>query len=214
MQRISRFPDELQFIEISSEGQTEAILGFAEGPLTCYLHELSFPTRFGVGDMHVAGAWDERSFAVRVRTPKYVKALTQFHKAIRAGKVVFAGTFFRRPDVRLRGVILANTDYLNAEDRDAIERAQKEYESRLRLQARDESMLIYQEMRRRMPKRLDVGHIWAVWADKEESGVLYAYNPGYRLPAEYYGPYTKDELLQWAAAGASYLLKPSVRKAS
>ena len=48
----------------------------------------------------------------------------------------------------------------------------------------------------------------AIWADEQESKVVYGFNPGYQMKATYYGPYTKEELLTWAEANGSYELKP------
>lgn len=211
--RITKHPPGIQFLEIPGPSP-QAMFGFASEPLSRYIDELSFPgTIFAFdADSDVVGAWDESSFAIRVRTERYVTALKEFYTAMRAGKVLFAGLFFKRARVRLAGVILANSEHLTPEDLASLESAQRDYESMLRLKAHDESQLIIKEMRRHI-SALSIGHVWPVWADKQESQVLYRFNPGYQMRAQYGGPYSKEELLAWAMSGGSFDLKPASRLA-
>lgn len=205
-ERISRFPPGLQFIEAPGE-VPQAILGYSRSSLTFAQDELSFPLKMhSDADHNVVGAWDEYSFAIRVRTERYVKALRDFHAALRSGKIHFGSSFLERRGIRLSGVILVNSEYLTAEDREAIKIAQKAYESKLRLAAQEETAAITREMHQLMGG-VSFGFLWPVWADERESGVHYGFNPGYRMRARYYGPYTKEELLAWAKAKGSYMLE-------
>jgi len=208
---ITKFPPQLQF-DVSRGSVPEAVLGFADNPLSDYYNELRFPSgSFSGIDINVAGAWDDCSFAIRVRTERYVNALTEFHDALRAGKVLFAGLFLKNRARHLAGVILANSEYLTGEDLAEVERAQQKYESKLRLKARDESGYLMQQLGQHMNTLL-VGFLWPVWADDEESEVLYAFNPGSGVKAAYYGPYRKEDILAWAEAKGSYDL-PRARRA-
>ena len=215
--RITRLPNTLQWLESAQAGkEPEACFGLANSPLDFKRHELEFFNHAsGTRDKDVAGAWNESSFAIRVRGQKYVAALREFYKALREGKVAFAGLFFKRDRVHLSGVILADTRYLSDEDRTAIVIAQQKHESSLRLKARSESdQLMYELSTELRATHIGgIGFLWPIWSDANETAVVYGFNPGYRVNADYYGPYTKDELLAWGQAKASYRLA-SKRKAA
>lgn len=218
IKRISKLPAELQFIEDHSNPDApEAFLGYARQDLREYKNELNFPSdSFVKRDINVAGAWDERSFAVRVRGAKYVKALKEFYQAMVDGKVLFAGTILEdRAKVRLSGVILANSQFISDADKAKMKTAQLEYEASLRLQAKDDSASLVAEMRKLsgMPN-YHFGLLWVQWADRlwmkredpREPEVVYGLNPGYDVKADYLGPYTRQQLLDWAKSGFSYKL--------
>jgi hypothetical protein len=208
--RISTFPQQLQFLV--TEGEVpEAWLGYARHALTDYSNELRFYDMKDQ-DPDVAGAWDDRSFAIRVRGKKYVKALKAFHQSLLAGKVVFAGTFFRRDGDPLGGVVLADLTKVSDDDRKAVKVAQEKMESGLRLKARSEA----DDLTRTLAEAFGryVGFVWPVWKDEVDGDIAYAMNPGYNINADYYGPYTKEQLLHWAQAKCSYHLSPEFRKAA
>ena len=206
--RVVRMPaDQFQFVVV--EGETpEAWLGLARHPLQGYENELQFHRGFSKDvDTNVAGAWDSQSFALRVRGAKYVKALKAFHDAMQRGEVVFAGTFLKRTEERLGGVILANRKFLSDEDLAGVATAQQDYESKLRLKARDDS----RELQGQLQQLLDgkgIGYLWAAWSGPDESSVVYCLNPGYGIKAQYYGPYTRAQLLDWVRAKMAYELRP------
>ena len=208
--RIVKFPKELQFI-VKHEGEAhEAILGLAQHDLSEYAdHNLCFHKNMSQSDPNVAGAWDDRSFAIRVRGKEYVDALTAFHEALRAGKVGFAGTFLKR-EPRLGGVILADLTQLSEEDKAAIRSAQADMESKLRLKARSEEDALYKEIRQHTQRH--IGHLWPMWSDEQETEVVYGLNPNSGIPAAYYGPYRKEQLLEWARENCRYYLRPNTPK--
>lgn len=202
---INQFPSELQWVD-SLEPTPDAAFGFADRPLLSSPEDLRYsswasPTH----DNDVAGAWDERSFAIRVRGERYVTALRGFYQDLRLGQVMFAGLFFERRGRHLTGVILANTRYLTANDHAELAKAQARYESMMRLKARDDSAQLMHEMRQVSGTGGHFGHLSAVWKDSTESEVLYNLNPGWQVKA-HYGRYTRTELQAWAAAKFSYLL--------
>lgn len=222
MKAITRFPGGLQFIVLNEGSEPEAILGYADFDLSKNTRELEFPLDFSscrqsgasVADAprsSVAGAWDERSFAVRVRGAKNVKALSGFYEAIKQGRVAFASTFLSpRKGFDLSGVVLADLRYISDEDRSCIKRAQAKWCSDARLKACDDASKVMGDMRR-IAGRGDayLGHLWSMWADADESGVVYGFNPGYGIKADYLGPYTKEQLLDWAKSRFSYQLSRS-----
>ncbi|MBC8741849.1 hypothetical protein F6X40_35465 [Paraburkholderia sp. UCT31] len=200
--RIVKFPQQLQFV-IAEGDVPEAILGFAPQSLSECTNELRFIEGSKYQDPHVAGAWDSGSFAIRVRGVGYVQALTAFHEALRAGNVVFAATFLKRNE-RLGGVIMADLTKLSEDDKAAVKQAQKQFDSQLRLKARSRVVELNQEIVRYIGR--GVGHLWPIWSDEAETDVVYGLNPGYGVDAEYYGPYTREQLLAWAKANCSYRL--------
>lgn len=211
-QRRIRRPELLQFVETPARAQrpAEALLGYARAPLAECLGELDFPHPAASRgrDINLAGAWGERAFAFRVRGDALVAALREFYQDLRNGRGVFAGLFLK--NTMLGGVIVANARHLGAWHRGSIARAQAKHESQLRLRARDDVKQLQAEMRAAVPvgKRVSwPGFLWAVWADAQESELVYALNPSCNVSAQYYGPYTRQQLLDWAASGYAYELR-------
>lgn len=206
--RIVRLPEQYQFIETGTSQEPQAWLGVASSPLTNWERELPLHQKFSSSaDQDVSGAFDDRSFGIRVRGKKYVKALRQFDQAMRAGDVMFAGLFFNRPGMHLSGLVLANRKFLSDADKQAIQKAQAEWESKLRLKARDDSVELMRQVAS-LSGRSYFGHLWAKWADAQESSVVYGLNPSNDTPADYLGPYTREQLLDWARAKMAYTLSP------
>ncbi len=212
IKRIVKFPASLQFSIVENEETPEAVLSVYNGNVSSYFNtELAFPSPRSQDDQNIAGAWDERSFAVRVRGKGYVEALNGFYQDLRKKKVVFGGMFFHREPTIFSGVILVNSRYLSEADLANIEKAQHKYESALRLKARDDSTLVSHEVNEALKGRFGfggAGFIWAKWKDEHESEVVYGFNPWNHKQAAYGGPYTREELLAWADAQASYKLVP------
>ena len=212
--RIVKFPQTLCFETSCVAGEPEAILAVGVDRIDPYLRsELDFRNGSSVNDANLAGAWDERSFAFRVRGERYVKGLTGFYTALKAKKVLFGGTFFKRDQCRLSGIVLVNSAHFSSEDMQRIEKAQRESESKLRLRVRDDSGALTREVNKAYvgedsSRFVDVGYIWARWKDESESEIVYCLNPGYQVNAEYWGPYTREELLAWARAKGTYRLTP------
>lgn len=202
-------PDALQFTVTRGEKGSEAFFGLCRHPLTEWTRELTFPASFRTTGVNpdVAGAWDESSFGIRVRGEKLVAALKELHEATLAGKVVFGGTFLAaRKGQRLSGVVLANESLFTEADRQQVEKAQAEYESGLRLKCLDDSRELMRELYKMQPT-LNLGFLWARWRDAQESAIGYFLNPGYGLKADYGGPYTREQLVDWVKSGCSYQLK-------
>lgn len=207
IKRITKAPKELQFIEVfDKDGKlSEAYMGLAPNALTEYTHELQYPVGSFRTDVNldVAGAWDERSFAIRVRGAKLAKALKVFYQAMLDKKVVFAGTFM--DDWRLNGVVLANTSFLPDAQKKNIAKAQADYEKSLRLKALDDSEELYRELYK-MNNNRGFGYLWATFKDASESEVVYGLNPHSDVNADYLGPYTATQLRDWVANGCKYRL--------
>lgn len=204
--RVVKHPAELQFVIIEGD-VPEAMLGFAQRELTHYKSELHFRSGITREDPNVAGAWDDSSFAIRVRGKKYVKALKAFYEAMLAGKVAFAGTFLKRKGDALTGIILADLSKISDDDKKAVKEAQAKMESDFRLKAASEVSSLHDEARKHLGDNKYVGFFWPVWSDAQETEVLYALNPGYNVKADYLGPYTKQQVLDWLRVKCTYQLQ-------
>jgi hypothetical protein len=206
--RITRLPESFQYVETEGkDGQPEAWLGVCNGNITNWGRtELEFPHphSFSERDMDVAAAYSDRDFGIRVRGKKYVKALRGFHEAMKAGDVMFGGLFFERPKMHLSGLVLVNRKFLGDEDKASLAKAQRDLESKLRLKARDDTRELAQQMYKMTGR--DPGYLWVRWADAEEKSISYYLNPGYGIKADYGGPYTRQQLLDWAGANYGYQL--------
>lgn len=144
------------------------------------------------------GAWDSGSFGFKVVGAKRVELLREFAKSVHHGKAVFAGTFLKGSNGgHPRGVCIAIEDLLRAEDREAMAKAETEFEAAVQLELRSRA----QELReigwkRPVPGR-DVIGIWAIWKDGVVGGdVAYCVNPGHRRKGPG-GPKSFDELRDW-----------------
>lgn len=203
-------PENLKLVV--TEDKTGAILCSTTASSFDCQHELHFSTYFysgKYGDEDSVGAWDNDSFAFRVRGVKKVKALQDFYQDALHKHVVFGGTFFRRDSFCAAGVILVNTKYLTKQDKQNQISAQLQYESGLRLRAKNDVPELRQEMRTlaNMTNYKEPGYIWVKWKDATEQVMLYCLNPSYNVPADYLGPYTRQQLLDWAKSKFSYHLK-------
>ncbi|VTU42700.1 MULTISPECIES: hypothetical protein [unclassified Variovorax] len=156
-----------------------------------------------VGDSTgLGGAWDERSFGIKVKGQERVKQLRAFAQAVKAGRAIFAGTFLEGEGLLgLSGVIIAIEDLLEPRHREAMAKAQAAFESDVRLHAngRADELLA----KARTLQHRSILHIWPIWKDGVVDGeVIYAMNPGFNVDADYWGPYSFDQLNQWLEAGA------------
>lgn len=207
--RITKLPEQLRYLELPVEvgAEPEAVLGLSRAPLQHYLPELAYPyTQYGRNDVNVSGAWDRDSFAIRVRGKKYVRALRQFYEAMQAKQCLFAGTFL----TDLSGCVIANAERLSDSAKTAMAQAQKKYESDLRLKAKDDSTAVSREMNAlgQRGSSFHFGFISVRWADEALGTVAYHLNPGSGVDAYHGGPYTKEQLLEWARSKFTTPLRP------
>lgn len=111
-----------------------AVLGYSARHRLSHLlefRELAFP-RFG-HDSGLAGAWDDSSFAFKVRGQDNVERLRRFYQAMQQGKAMFAGLFLDDiPGVHAAGVIICNTEHLNDEHRAAMDVARERFREGVR----------------------------------------------------------------------------------
>jgi hypothetical protein len=206
----------LQFVDVAPlipGGDAQALLGYSTRPLHDEKSELAFPKTYkGDGrDPDVAGAWCESGFALRVRGQRYVEALKRFYDAMLAGHVVFAGTFMpdaggRIPARMMSGVVLAREDLFGPDIQQTIEKAQRRFESEIRLKAlgaADQLMRGMNDALSAQRRRVHFGHVWPVWIDEAAGTVGYSINPsnGLHDSVKWGGRYTAAQLLCWAKAG-------------
>ena len=208
---IARNLDRLTFKTGADEnGESIAVLGYSphEGAVSLSHSQLHLYRT----SQNVAGAWDEGSFAVKVRGAEMVARLQQFYEGMLAGEGLFAGTFLASFERDLTGVIIARRDRLQPEHQAAIAQAQADWEAGLRLKARSEldkfDAVIRQRQAQKLPAR-HPGYLWPVWRDRKVDGeVVYQLNPGYGFQSYSRGYFTIDELLSWANAGGVEPLVP------
>ena len=170
--------------------------------------EFSYPHKnFSSGrDLNIAAMWDDNSFAIKVRTPRYVKALQGFFEAAQRGDVMFGGRFFTSGDVRIGGIILVNREMLRTEHVQAQRAAQAAYEKSLRLQAASQLEALNRELKSIFGTHSYwdyFTYIWAAWADSsdESQGVRYKVNTSsqaQRAGLQYAKPYRFEELVEFA----------------
>lgn len=212
--RINRNLQRLVLVEGQVDGQTAALLVF-EGSRP--RQGLSV-ARLTFDKQGLYGAWDEESFSFAVRGAELVPQLKRFHQRLQAQEGLFAGTFLKASAERpLSGVIIALEPNLRARERQALERAQLEWEDSLRLKALsrlDELYRLLNKQRRAsttpQPWLQPPGHLWPVWSS-DKSEVLYALNPSGGVQAPYYGPYPFEQLLQWCLSPTKFELTPVSR---
>lgn len=216
--RIVQNLDRIRFEELKgTTPEAQLIVGLDSDDIP--EHELRYPhPEFLAGrDENVAAAWCESAFAIRLRGPRYVKALRGLYHSMLAGQVAFAGKIFRQSAMHLTGVTLVSLQHLTEDLMSAIADAQRKYESELRLKARDDTPQLYQELMGALEtsmagknsaasQSIHLGYLWPEWADSNESAVVYGFNPGYGVRADYLGPYTREQLLDWARTGMAYQL--------
>lgn len=202
--------DKLHYIIGKEKGEPVAVFGYSpRGPdaLRVDHGELQFYPK----EEH-AGAWDEREFAFKVRGNEMVDKLKRFAEKAQAGDAVFAGTFLEDLEgTRLSGVIVAVKSGIGPQHQAAIDAAQRNWEAGLRLKAKarvDELNSMSRQSDTR-PHAASPGYIWPVWANGADTEVAYALNPNQGVKAEYWGPYTFEELEQWILAETKHHLKPA-----
>lgn len=207
---IARNLDKLIFSTSLEGGEQVAVFGYArlgEHVINADNRELSSWNK-----EDVVGAWDDESFAIKVRGAKLVKKLHDFAVKVQAGGGVFAGTFLaNHGKERLAGVIIALQMSLRPEHRQAIAQAQSKWEGDMRLKARSRVSELQQLSRdnKSYPRAENPGYIWPVWQDNVVDGeVRYALNPGYGVKAQYWGPYTFEQLRDWIIADKKFELAP------
>jgi hypothetical protein len=215
---INRNLDKLVFTRIEAGKDTfepEAVFGYSPfGGVTLDNPQLSL-----YRDQELAGAWDAHAFAVRVRGKKLVNKLERFAKRVKEGDGLFAGTFLQdQPKKRLSGVILAVKSGLRPEHRQAIAKAQQEWEAGLRLKAKsrvEELHKIFRDNQEKLPNVRLPGYIWPVWENRVVDGeVVYALNPDRGVDALHWGPYSFEELKRWILAEKKFKMQPLERLAA
>jgi hypothetical protein len=133
--RIVKFPERLLF-DVKDGEVPEATLSFV--PHYPFLRDseevLSFREGKGM-DPNISCAWMWDKFAIHVRGEKYVKALTDFNEALRAGKVAFSDAYLPRKRQYPAGIVFVDVTLMSDDDKAAAVEAQAQWESELRLEA-------------------------------------------------------------------------------
>lgn len=164
-------------------------------------------------EAHVAGAWDEKTFALAVKGEQLIDKLARFAAKLQSGQGLFAGTFLRTEEAaNLKGVVVMDFAGLKPEHRVEIDKAQDEFEATLVLNSHEASTSVNQA--NQANRGLGHSFVWNVWHPDEEhiresdflarckaSGhtpkVVCAINPdaGLRDSLSYGGPYLVEDLI-------------------
>lgn len=149
---------------------------------------------------NISAAWDSEGFAFRVMGQKQVDKLREFHKALVAGKGMFAGLFLDKYEsATLTGVILCDETLLRPEHKASMQEAQAEFEEKVDLALASRA----DELMRAHEDCCWFGHVSAMNFKDNPDGtraVRYWLNPSYGVKAQS-GCYSFEELLPWIAAG-------------
>lgn len=131
---IRRNLDQLQFVVGEEGGEAVAVFGYSP---YYGLRSMRIDNReLVLGTKECVGAWDSKSFAIKVRGAKLVAKLKRFADAVKAGNAMFAGTFLKKDgNTHLTGVIVALATSLRPEHRQEIKKVQVEWENNLQLKA-------------------------------------------------------------------------------
>jgi len=213
--QISQNLDKLHFVVGEENGTPVAVFGYSPRGVDAF--RIEHPEIRLYPREECTGAWDEREFAFKVSGQDMVDKLKRFAEKAQAGDALFAGTFLENfADRRLAGVIIAVKSGLSQDHLEAVAAAQAEWEATLRLKARsrvDELNALCRKHESR-PHAASPGYMWPVWTKGADSDVAYGLNPGYQVKADYWGPYTFEELEQWILAEIKYHLKPETLRPS
>jgi hypothetical protein len=166
----------------------------------------------------IATEWDKRNFRfcnAVYGDEKLIKKLKAFHQQLVNGKCAFfsvhGGVFNAREGKVASGLVIVDTTRLtyaqanhwrvmNAERRDLLELHKR---SRL-----DVILARFRDGDLSKNGHVDAGYFWPMWSDKKtKQEVVYGFNPGYRVNADYFGPYTEGQLVRWFDHNMSYRLK-------
>ena len=198
--RIRANLEKLVYEEGEEDGAPVAAFGFAGVDRTLHQgllrsHELQLVR--GKVDAFV-GAWDSESFGFKVAGSKNVGRLREFARQVRDGNGVFAGTFMKgTKGMQVRGVCIAVEPLLRTEHRQAMAKAQAEFEATVQLEVLSRAEELREISWKTKAAGRNVVSIWAIWKDRiVGSEVLYCVNPGYRCKGPG-GPKTFEELRDW-----------------
>lgn len=157
----------------------------------------------------IASAWSSHAMAIKVKTKKLVVALEQFHHDLLEGHCAFSGSLDFNQEgrqVHLSGIVIGNKRLYKKETTKSIGRAQERYDYNVILKALSKEDDIRSKMHELSGGEMAPGFLWPEWSSNEKTGIKYGLNPGYNVKADYFGPYTEEQLFDWAKSKYSYQL--------
>ncbi len=202
MRRITERLDRIVLAEAATEFGPSAAVGFrAEGAGNGWADRLLKDSELRQWSQKekVQGAWSASEFALRVNGEDLVHQLRVFVQGLRGGQGIFAGTFMEYEQGELMsGVCIALEPLLSDAHRQAMVKAQSDFEARVRLEVRsraDELMELYRVTHGGQGR---IGYVWGVWKGGQVDGeVVYHVNPAYGLNVP--GDLSFDGLAAWIA---------------
>lgn len=169
-----------------------------------YKIAIQFPKTIDGKTKEMVSAWCDYGFIIGVNGRRNIKALRNFHAAMREGHVVFAGKWLNRDPMHLSGIVLADVRYMSDKDKANIQSAQEKQNSQIRLKAYSDVPELYSMIRESAPNCKC--HLSPRWKDETETDILYWLNPHHGTQAEFGGPYPKEAIVDWIVANGSYKL--------
>jgi hypothetical protein len=203
MRRITENLSRIVFVEGATEFGASAVVGFRAGR-----EDPGWADRLLThGELRqwrqkdiVQGAWCESAFALRVNGEQLVTKLRAFAQGLRSGQGIFCGTFMEyEQGQRMAGVCVALEPLLTAAHRNAMVKAQAEFEAGVRLEVLSKADELMEMYRVKHGGNGRIGYVWAVWKGGEVDGdVVYQVNPAYGLKVP--GGLDYDGLAAWIAS--------------
>lgn len=194
-------------------GEPAAALGYTAraGELSLLAHRELQLNAFSE-PKHLAGAWDESSFAFKVRGADLVEKLKRFHQSVLAGNGMFAGLFLTgERHLPLGGVIVCDSTRLTDLHRHEMDLAQKKFEESvfLAMESREEELKALARTAF-AGTRLDLGFLKANHRDAATGEIRYWLNPAYGMDQGNFGSHGFEALARWIQSGAKGLIKETV----
>lgn len=152
--------------------------------------------------------WGERDFLIWTWDEKMEKKLRQFFQHMTEGKAAFftrEAPMWESQKKHSAGIHFVDLTRLAYHDDKVFETLQKKQEAETVLYAAARHIEIYEEHSRKFGERW-FGYLRPERFAEDGQTVLYFLNPGYDVPADFFGPYTEKQLVRWIRHGKNYQL--------
>jgi hypothetical protein len=124
--------NQVRFLRGEEDGQPVAVFGYSVYGSDVRLNHPDL----SLADNEYVGAWDESSFAFKVRGAELVAKLERFFAGVTRGDSFFADTFLKKAgETKLTGLVIALRPALSSEQWDAMYHAQVAWEAGMRHKA-------------------------------------------------------------------------------
>lgn len=184
-----------------------------------YVHSASFHHQEEVRKAKgsIVSEWSGRNFRfcnALHGDEKMMKKLRRFYEQLQAGNCAFfsvrCGLWSGREGRIASGLTIVDRTRLSYAQDNYWRVLAGEIKDSLALRKKSRLDVILQRFRGgelRKDGHIEAGYFWPMWEDKKtKDTVVYGVNPAYNTRADYYGPYTEEQLVRWFDHGMSYRL--------